>query len=180
MFTPKPVALSDVPRFTPPPLLGSGKKSAPIELNDDDLITPLRENLAKVLRPKGRLPSVENLTVSIQKLLETNSKLMEDCRHAIEQDGQKLKPSTLVTRRDFDTIQTLCAVDGSGKGFVMFKAYPPLIQLPPELAILYIETDKSGLIKYDALFEMTYALHDSVMLSYLANLKNHLITINPA
>ena len=187
MFTPKPTPLSDVPRFTPPTLLGSGKKSAPIELGDEDPITPIREKLAKMLRPKGRLPNLENLTAAIQELLESINKLMKDCQSAIEHDGQKLMTSTLVTRRDFDTVQTQCAVDESGKGFVMFKAYPkyeekefditPLIKLPPELAILYVETLKSGFIKYDSLFQISYALHDSVMLSYLANLKNHLAVV---
>ena len=162
----------------------TGKKTS----DDEDPITPMREKFATDLRPNGRLPKLDSIAAAIQKLLETNRKLMKDCKGAIEHDGQKLTSSTLVTRRDFDIIKTRNGVDGSGKDFVVFEAYPwygekefditPLIQLPSELlSIFCTQTHKSGLIKYDALFETSSVLHDSIIVSYLVNLKNHLLSV---
>ena len=161
----------------------TGKKTS-----DEDPITPMREKFATDLRPNGRLPNLNSITAVIQKLLDSNSKLMKLCQGAIENEGQKLNPSTLVTRRDFDLIRTRDLYDESGKAIVMFTANPkyeekefdilPLIQLPPELqGIFHTKTHKSGLIQYDSLFEMSSVLHDSIIVSYLVNLKNHLVSV---
>ena len=166
----------------------TGKKTASIGSDDEDPITPMREKFAKELRPKGRLPHLSNVTAAIQKELDMIRTLMKHCKQAIEHGGQKLLPNTLITRRDFDVVEAYYLHSKSDKGFVMFKSIPlceekefnitPLIKLPSELDIFRIETLKSGLIKFDVLFEMSSVLHDSILTSFLTNLKNHLVKVN--
>lgn len=165
-----------------------GNKTISIDSDDKDPITPVREKIAKEIRPKGRLPNLDNVTAAIQKLLDVISTLMKHCKPAIEHGGQKLSCNTIVTRRDFDSVQAKGGCNKSGEHFVVFKSFPAyeeeefditsLIKLPPELdGILCTKTYKSGLIKYDSLFEMSYVLHDTVLIPFLANLKNHLLSV---
>ena len=166
----------------------TGKKTLSIGSEDVDPITPVREKFAKELRPKGRLPHLSNVTAAIQKELDTIRTFMRYCKQAIEHGDQKLLSSTLITRRDFDVVQAKYGFVGSGKRCVVFRSIPnyeeeefditPLIKLPPELADIFCtKTHKSGLIEYDALFEMSYVLHDSILIPFLANLKNHLLDV---
>ena len=166
------------------------KKATSNRSDDEDLITPVRERIAKVLKPNVQ-PSDDdlgNVTVAIQELLDTNNKLMRDCQEAIELDGQKLLPSTLVTRRDFGTVEVRCSGDTLSKGIIAFNAtrsyemkefdITPLVQLPDELIIFRTETYKSGLIKYDILFERSHVLHLSLLPDFLAVLRRQLVSVN--
>lgn len=53
----------------------------------------------------------------------------------------------------------------------------PLIKLRSELRHVSVETYKSGLIKYDLLFEASLLLDDTVLVPFLSNLKNHLVSV---
>ena len=160
-----------------------GRKSTSNAPDDQDPMSPMREKFAKDLRPHGRLPNLENVISSIQKLLESNKLVSTHCLQAIDPFENKLSTrKVLLTKREFEYVRTH-HVDGK----LLFTTTPeysekefditPLIKLPPELAILHPKRSKSGLIDFESLFEMSSVLHGDILISFLANLKKQLILV---
>eukprot|EP00956_Cyclotella_meneghiniana_P000199 scaffold261_cov58-Cyclotella_meneghiniana.AAC.12 len=147
-------------------------------------MSPMREKFARDLRPRGRLPTLENAINAVQKLLDSNKSILSRCHQAFDTSENKLSRKVLLTKRVFDYVKSN-HVDGK----LLFTTTPeysekefniePLIKLPPELAILHPKRIKYGLIDYESLFKMSSALDDSsnIRISYLANLKHQLMLV---
>ena len=156
-----------------------GMKSTSGIVDDHDRVSQARDKIAKRLRPKGRLPYLNNLVNAVEELLDANLRILERCKQAIDTDGQKLVPYSVFTKRTFKYVKSR-----SVGGKAQFIAYPefsemifditPLIKLPSKLAIVPHETFQSGLIKYEVLFESSLLLHDNVLVPFLSKLKGHL------
>jgi hypothetical protein len=158
----------------------SGRKSSSTAADERDLASQVRDKFAKELRPKGRLASLENIILAVQKLVDANRILLHRFKDFIEVDGEKLLPHSIITKRAFSSVESQY-VDGC----IRFVTHPdcteaefdiePLITVPTELTgIVLLERYTSGLIKYNSLFEKSLLLHDDVLLPFLTRFKIHL------
>lgn len=158
------------------------KKKGTSTADDNDRVSQARYKVATDLRPKGRLPYLDNVVGAIEKLLRVNNELLKRCKHSIDIDGPKLVPLTVLSKRMLNVVKRR-----NVQGHIQFVTYPvcaemifnikPLMTLPAELGRIPHETHMSGLINYDSFFEASLLLDDTVLVPFLSNLKGHLVSV---
>lgn len=135
-----------------------------------------------VLRPKGRLASLDNSIAAVQTLLESIRFVYCCCMQSIEIDAQTPSTQTILTKWAFDEVRSRYVDDS-----IQFRTYPSctekefdisvLMKLPVEMRIVRYDTFKSGLIDFDDVFQKSLLLHDSVLQPFMAHFKCHLNSV---
>ena len=172
---------------TPTPKKKGRKSKTPIP--GDDRVASSREKFIKEHRPQGRLPSFDGTKAAIEELLKENREILGRLKGYTGYDweegvgeGKKMASSASLNRQAYEVVKTR-----HENGCILFVTYPryretpfditSLIEVPPELSIIYPLRHQSGLIDYESFLERSFLLNDDVLVPFMCNLKEHLATV---